>query len=65
MVRIRSTKRSKYETLKMRIGLVISNDVIKKYEVKELYNLFKAIMKSHTFFRRKKTATKNKNFGNI
>ena len=40
--------------LKMRIGLVISNDVIKKYEVKELYNLIKSNYEISYIFSEKK-----------
>ena len=42
----------------MRIGLVISNDVIKKYEVKELYNLFNSNYEISYIFSEKKDSIK-------
>ena len=59
MVRIWPTKWSKYETLKkMRVGLVISNDEIKKYEVNELYNLFNSNYEISYIFSEKKKRLK-------
>ena len=42
----------------MRIGLVISNDVIKKYEVKELYNLFNSNYEISYVFSERKDSNK-------
>ena len=59
MVIIWPTKWSKYETLKkMRVGLVISNDEIKKYEVNELYNLFNSNYEISYIFSEKKKRLK-------
>ena len=42
----------------MRVGLVISNDEIKKYEVNELYNLFNSNYEISYIFSEKKKRLK-------